>query len=218
MPTGTTPGIKLAQSQFDAAHDSRQIIQNHTSNSNADHLNMQAPETSTDAAPLELQESRAVAVFIESDRIAFAAYDESTNEIILGDYRAHGHDTEDVIIQFYSDIQPSILLMNHKIAGINDLLNVLTRADCEAEGIKPIPYKLLKSTSFDVRNARHLILTKLNVLTLTKRLDHQISHPVGRSCSSFHGLASIINFDSSVSNDIDRFSQEVTLIIKFVSN
>ena len=158
-------------------------------------------QPNTNAGPLELQESRTVAVFIESDKIAFAAFDESTNEIVLGDYRAHGHDTEEVVSQFYSNALPTVLLMNNKTAANSDLLNILTGAGREAEGIKAIPYKLLKSTAFDVRLCRSLIINKLNVLTLTKRQEHQIQHEIGRSSSSFHGLASLINFDSTVSLD-----------------
>eukprot|EP00814_Leptocylindrus_danicus_P000752 CAMPEP_0116014172 /NCGR_PEP_ID=MMETSP0321-20121206/6132_1 /TAXON_ID=163516 /ORGANISM="Leptocylindrus danicus var. danicus, Strain B650" /LENGTH=904 /DNA_ID=CAMNT_0003483799 /DNA_START=123 /DNA_END=2836 /DNA_ORIENTATION=+ len=191
---------------------------------------------------------RVMAVFEESDKIAFACYDESKNEIILDQSRAHGHDTEAVVSQFTSDARPNLVLVSSKIASSAGLLSILTRdrtavtarrdvgdpqngptgqqqtaVIASVELDKPtIPYRLLKSGSFDVRACRSVILNKLRILSLLHRQPRQqqqqqqqqqqpglqrqtvaaqessSSSLPFRTPSSYHSLAAFIDFDSSV--------------------
>ena len=180
---------------------------------------------------------RVMAVFEESDKIAFACYDESKNEIILDQSRAHGHDTESVVSQFTSDARPNLVLVSSKIASSAGLLTILTRDRTAFPGSSSdagnneqqqttaaqqirhggvtldeptIPYRLLKSGSFDVRACRSVILNKLRILSLLRQPLHirqeegqrqaaaESSSFSFRTPSSYHSLASFIDFESSV--------------------
>ncbi len=74
-----------------------------------------------------------------------------------------------------------------------------------------LPYQLLKSKSFDIQLCKHVILTKLRVMSLLKKQQHQRNQQsqqdyayatdpraAASTPSSYHSLASVIDFDSSV--------------------
>ena len=81
----------------------------------------------------------------------------------------------------------------------NSQTNTRTRAT--------IPYQLLKSSAFEPRSCRGVILQKLRVLTLMRRPvtedfsthdynNYDFNASSSRPSSNFHSLASVINFDS----------------------
>ena len=139
--------------------------------------------------------TRPLVVVAESSTLAFAVYDELTNAILLEECRAHGGaDTERAISGFVQLTQPNLVVVGGKVAGNSGLMRLLTQGgvgsddddagptsngDGGGEGLTEdgggggpaasIPYKLLKSAAFDLRNCRSLILTKLRVLTLLRQ-------------------------------------------------
>ena len=137
--------------------------------------------------------TRPLVVVAESSTLAFAVYDELTNAILLEECRAHGGaDTERAISGFVQLTQPNLVVVGGKVAGNSGLMRLLTQGgvgsdddtrptsngDGDGEGptedggggpTASIPYKLLKSAAFDLRNCRSLILTKLRVLTLLRQ-------------------------------------------------
>ena len=139
--------------------------------------------------------TRPLVVVAESSTLAFAVYDELTNAILLEECRAHGGaDTERAISGFVQLTQPNLVVVGGKVAGNSGLMRLLTQGgvgsddddagptsngDGGGEGLTEdgggggpaasIPYKLLKSAAFDLRNCRSLVLTKLRVLTLLRQ-------------------------------------------------
>ena len=139
--------------------------------------------------------TRPLVVVAESSTLAFAVYDELTNAVLLEECRAHGGaDTERAISGFVQLTQPNLVVVGGKVAGNSGLMRLLTQGgvgsdddarptsegDGDGDGEGPtedggggptasIPYKLLKSAAFDLRNCRSLILTKLRVLTLLRQ-------------------------------------------------
>ena len=122
--------------------------------------------------------------------------------MVLGDYRAHGYDTEMVALQFYADTHPTQILINNKILSDGDLLSILTCQDPE-KVMPAIPYRLVKSrASSDVRTCRSLILNKLKVRSLMR---HHYDFDDGAPSThlgalSFHSLSALIDFESNVSD------------------
>ena len=159
-------------------------------------------QAANDPAPLERHTRRIVAACTESDRIAFACFVEENNEMVLGDYRAHGYDTDHVVSQFYADTHPTQILINNKILSDGDLLSILTCQDPE-KVMPAIPYRLVKSrASSDVRTCRSLILNKLKVRSLMR---HHYDFDDGAPSThlgalSFHSLSALIDFESNVSD------------------
>ena len=87
--------------------------------------------------------------------------------------------------------------------------------DSTTSSSSSLPYKLLKSGSFDFRSCKALILQKLRVLSLIKQRAQEYcsgyddpnrnirQFPLSKSCavfrpSSYHSLAALIDFDSKV--------------------
>jgi hypothetical protein len=175
-----------------------------------------------------------VSVVEEGSQIAFVCYNEESNAIILEQSYANGHDTEEVVERFLAIARPNLILVGNKIVANAALLYVLTRPPPLQEqgedgesGIgqrteqpshqeRATPYRLLKSSAFDVRRCRTLILEKLRVLSLLRRQQAPGAHHAGDparerrfpaaswsreqvfGASSYHSLASIVDFDSSV--------------------
>lgn len=188
-----------------------------------------------DAVPMEASMT-CVSVVEEGSQIAFACYNEESNDILLEESYANGHDTEEVVERFLAVARPNLILVGNKIVANAALLYVLTRPPPLYEYIqgengatgtvqrteqpsqqeRATPYRLLKSSAFDVRRCRTLILEKLRVLSLLRRQQVPHVHHTGdrnrerrfpnASCSrdqvlgasSYHSLASVVDFDSSV--------------------
>ena len=202
----------------------------------------QNASTSSDTleAPLD-QAMKCMSYFEDGSKLAFACFDEDKNEIILEESYAHTpKDSESIIESFLAVCNPNLILINGKIASNPSLLSMLTKfptpentANNVQNVMNPnnsnsststqkqpstrsapatIPYRLLKSGAYDLRNCRAIILNKLRILTLLKQQTHQNNHnrndnihdPFNSTnnhnhftASSYHSLASLINFDSS---------------------
>jgi hypothetical protein len=175
----------------------------------------------------------------DGSTIAFACYDEERNEIIL----ECGHTTESdipgLIERFLEITKPNLLLLGTKILNNAPLLQLLTKPSSlqeslqedttrmeELEGEEPsrsIPYRLMKSASYDLRACRARILQKLRVLSLLREeaeehapgygdrghrvfppnrpaaaSDRNHEPPIGSIFrpSAYHSLAALIDFDS----------------------
>ena len=199
--------------------------------SNASESTEQMDEDGHDQVPMEASMT-CVAVVEEGSQIAFACYSEDRNDIILEQSYANGHDTEEVVEQFLAVARPNLILVGNKIVANANLLYVLTRPppqipdEATNDAQQPstpnqkqggaTPYRLLKSSAFDVRRCRAMILEKLRVLTLLRRQqaprahgaidashDRQFPNFNGSNqqvfgASTYHSLASVVDFDSSV--------------------
>lgn len=194
---------------------------------------------SAGAAPLDSAQV-CMSVVEHGPRIAFAAFHEETNRIILEECVADGYETQAIAQRVLADIRPTLLLVSNKIAGNEALLDVLTTPppnpteglganneneendDANAvptavEQPRSIPYRLMKTSSFELRSCKALIL-QLRVGSLMKpsnsasgggggqlHLNQPQRHfplaPDGGQVfkvSSFHSLASVIDFESTV--------------------
>jgi hypothetical protein len=188
------------------------------------------------AAPPDTEPALRVLSFYEhGPRIAFACYAEDDNEIVFEDARAHtGEDTERIIRGVLLQTRPNLILVSNKVVANAPLLECLTTryhddgiGDCEVrgggseqvrDGAAPraasatggrIPYQLLKSSAFEPRQCRSVILNQLRVLTLMRNVhpttadrqrddfDHAQNYTAAqRPANNFHSLSSIIDFDS----------------------
>jgi len=214
-------------------------------------------------APLD-QAMKCLSYFQEGHKVAFACYDEDSNDIIIEETCSHDmKDTEVTIESFLAASSPNLILVSGKVASNPSLLKMLTATpipdstpenennttlsaknylpggnqpetsnDSQAEFQRPIPgqriqktipYRLLKSGAYDLRNCRSIILNKLRVLTLLKhrngsnqthgtrgmnhnswnlrqdsiRSFHNTSHGYNHyEASSYNSVASVVNFDS----------------------
>jgi len=191
-----------------------------------------------DGIPMMEESMTCMSVVEEGSQIAFACYNEETNDILLEQSYANGHDTEQVVERFLAVARPNLILVGNKIVANAGLLYVLTRPAAlvseggqnasataqqqsaastsqRSEKDRATPYRLLKTSAFDVRRCRALILEKLRVLALLRR--QQASRTSGGDpnrerrfqnapwsgqqvfgVSTYHSLASVIDFDSSV--------------------
>lgn len=149
------------------------------------------------------------------------------------DATAHsGADTERIVQGVLADARPNLVLVGGRVVANAPLLECLTtppggtgdgvgdgdgaaRAataeegsaadnDAPATAARPtIPYQLLKSSAFEPRQCRSVILAKLRVLTLMRRAvtrdfaPHATAHASAATPSNFHSLASVIDFDNS---------------------
>ena len=192
-----------------------------------------------DDMPVMEDSMTCMAVVEEGSQIAFACYNEESNDILLEQSYANGHDTEQVVERFLAVARPNLILVGNKIVANAGLLYVLTRPAPLVEGQsqqqegstnaqqsatagtsyrsekdRTAPYRLLKTSAFDLRRCRTLILGKLRVLSLIRR--QQRTHHSGDpsrerrfgnapwsgqqvfGVSTYHSLASVIDFDSTV--------------------
>lgn len=199
-----------------------------------------------EAAPDTEPALRVLSFYEHGSRIAFACYSEDENEIIYEDRRAHtGIDTERVIQSVLQETRPNLILVSNKVVANAPLLECLTtryNLDGEDENRNPnnvgttrtasstttttgsIPYQLLKSSAFEPKQCRTVILQQLRVLTLMRNgqpttadrhegessFDHAQNytsnidamqqnhhHHQHLPANKFHSLSSIIDFDSS---------------------
>ena len=202
------------------------------------------------AAPDTEPALRVLSFYEHGSRIAFACYSEDENEIIYEDRRAHtGIDTERVIRGVLQETRPNLILVSNKVVADAPLLECLTtryNLDGEEENHNPnnvgttrtassttptttmtgnIPYQLLKSSAFEPKQCRSVILQQLRVLTLMRNgqpttadrhegessFDHAQNYTSNISgmqqnhhhhqqhlpANKYHSLSSIIDFDSS---------------------
>ena len=191
--------------------------------------------TGADAvAPLE-PAMICMSVIENGPRIAFAAYNEEFNQIMIEESYANGYETQGIVERVLNCVRPTLLLLSNKIVGNETLLEILTTPPPDPrEGIdddkdngdenieqqstahqrddeqRPgsIPYRLMKSASFEVRNCRGKLM-KLRVKSLLSQERNTTAHEQGRQfplapngqsfrVSNYHGLASIIDFESNV--------------------
>jgi hypothetical protein len=195
----------------------------------------------TSAAPME-QTMKCMTVVEEGSKIAFACYDEDKNEILVEESHVvgRGNDIEKIIQSFIGLARPNLILISTKIAANVPLLELLTRALSDGfdrndtgngngnhqqnqrqtngyNNAGTIPYQLLKSKAFDLKNCKNLILNKLRVMSLmhkrsrgdkSQRQIPQINNMGGQyssthassasAPSNYHSISSIVNFDSSI--------------------
>lgn len=183
--------------------------------------NSDAPAASMEAATV------AMSVVEHEQRIAFAAYNEETNEIILEECFATGYETHEIAERVVATVRPTLLLLSNKICGDDVLLEVLRTPPPNpnvglAEGTEDngedapppmqgsTPYRLMKTSSFDLRTCKANIM-KLRVGSLMRQSQAaagtglpnqpQRHFPMEDErvfrVSSFHALASAIDFDST---------------------
>lgn len=176
--------------------------------------------SSNDPPPMEAS-TVPMAVAIHRGKIAFAAYKEETNTIIIDESVTTDYDTQQITERVIASIRPSLLLLSNKIVGDSDLLDALRTpppnpeegmgGDNENEDEEPtvtpayqgsIPYRLMKSSNFDVRNCKAVIL-KLQVASFTKQQgqyrdqQHRVFPNSMQTfkVSTFHALATLIDFE-----------------------
>jgi DNA mismatch repair ATPase MutS len=192
-----------------------------------------------------------MSVVEDGPRIAFAAYNEDLNCIIVEYAVVDGYETQDIVERVLSVIRPTLILISNKIVANDNLLELLTTPPIQlAQGTKnakdpldtneaahglsqsiddsglaqpsptrrrSIPYRMMKTASFDIRNSKTIITQKLRVRSLMRQLYKDlgrgvagqqanrhfpltVDQPQNRSLgvSAYHALASIIDFDSNV--------------------
>eukprot|EP00804_Cyclotella_cryptica_P000901 CCRYP_001140-RA/>CCRYP_001140-RA protein AED:0.02 eAED:0.02 QI:114/0.83/0.85/1/0.5/0.42/7/4229/931 len=186
------------------------------------------------AAPDTDPPMRVLTFYEIGSRIALAAYLEDTNEILFEDSTAHnGDDTEGILRAVLLETRPNLILVGSKVVSNAPLLECLTRMPLvgdephserreqrvvdengaaanddsshkDSATTTAIPYQLLKSSAFEPRACRTVILEKLRVLTLMRRSATGMDFPrdtseygfTQPSSTNYHALASIVNFDS----------------------
>jgi DNA mismatch repair ATPase MutS len=162
-----------------------------------------------EAAPMTEPELKCICIYEEGRQIAWACFDESNNEILMDDLLSN--DSEGLIYGFMNILKPNLILIGAKTASNSALLDFLTC--CNHEDIlhtddnvnenekHGTPYKILKSSAFDLKQCKALILTKLRILSLfrTQKLMENHTQLFDNGISTtYHSVASIIDFDSSV--------------------
>jgi len=158
-------------------------------------------------------------------RVCFATYDECRNEILVEECACDSLIFSFVTERYYSLVQPNLLLVGNSAIGNECLLEALTTTTRSRVGASgqdgtnhvasttnyittksSIPYSVVATSNFDLRNCMALILKKLRVLSLVRRT-HTSSIPhtelpqrsttlSGQAGFSYHSLGTLINFDS----------------------
>ena len=169
-----------------------------------------------------------MAVAVHRDRIAFAAYKEDTNTIVIDESITTDSDMQGIAERVLMSIRPGLLLLSNKILTDSVLFEALrtppANPDAGLDGENgvagenaatsnsfegSIPYRLMKSSNFDVRNCRAVIL-KLHVASLSRQPMQYGIHPDHSNrafpmdsnsgqvfkVSNFHALATVIDFES----------------------
>lgn len=167
----------------------------------------------SEAAPMTEPALKCIAFSEEGGRIAWACYDESKNEILVDDLLSSNADDQEAAINgFMTVLSPNLILIGAKTAANAALLDFLIScnrsesAEVHQQGNanNSIPYKILKSCAFELRQCKALILTKLRILTLFRtqnmlvNMDSQVRHMESSTKAEYHSIASVIDFDSNV--------------------
>ena len=166
-----------------------------------------------------------MSVVEQGQYIAFAAYNEISNQIIIENCMVSaGCEIHNIAARVTATIKPTLLLVSAKICSNAALLEALStppyipsEGDTSAEDESPsasliqgsIPYRLLRSANFDVRECKTRIL-KLQVASLKTASGIVVggggatNQPIRRfpvqesnhyKVSSFHALASLVDFE-----------------------
>ena len=191
-------------------------------------------DSEDDAIPLEDMNEVTLSVVTDGPRICFAAYNDDSREIWIEDCLANGYEVAAVVERVILLLQPTLILVSKKIVANPDLLTLLTsiaatsnsggKQNSEtimedddnqtehdtARRPRSIPYQALKSSTFDVRSCKALILQKLMVQSISRQRprrsrrdpgrhfpDQQQEHP-SFAVSQYHSMASIIDLESTV--------------------
>ncbi|KAG7342107.1 DNA mismatch repair protein MutS [Nitzschia inconspicua] len=184
-----------------------------------------------------------LSVVFEGSNVAFCCYNEDRNEILMENCQASGYETQSLVERFLQVTQPTLVLVSTRIINNAPLLQMVTTAplllatnEARIDGGKnhtsqessqkdkftpsasTIPYRVMKSGSYDLRGCRANILQKLRVTSLSKEPStgragserlYQTSDPTRQFPSSsapeestafepsrYHYLAAAIDFDS----------------------
>jgi MutS domain III len=133
-----------------------------------------------------------MAVAEDGPRIAFAVYNESTNQILLETTVANACETESIVERVLVAAQPRLLLLTSTIVSNDAMLDILTtRPLREATGDEAhesidmserqepngarherIPYQAIKSKVLDVRRCLEIIRNKLQVRSIMRSSRH----------------------------------------------
>jgi hypothetical protein len=206
-----------------------------------------------------------MSVVADGPRIAFAAYNEDQNQIVLDVCVADGYEAQVTVERILATVRPTLLLLSSKIIGNDNLLGILTlpppaeevetgegdeditdgataapttgaatAATAAATTVPPattagrnkprsIPYRLMKTAAFDIRNCKALILQKLRVRSLMNQQQQQQGAAGGHGggvpfdnharhfpnngatnnqdqqfkIASYHAIAAVVDFEST---------------------
>lgn len=103
-------------------------------------------------------------------------------------------------------VKPTLVLLPPKIVSNATLLSALTSSQTnndEAETPPHIPYRLLKSSSLEIRKCKAMILQTLQIRSLMRQgtsagpTQGRQFQGAGMSISSYHALAAVVDFDST---------------------
>jgi MutS domain III len=143
--------------------------------------------------------------------LAFAAYNEEANSILLEEITASGSDLYTMIERVVAIVRPTLLLLSTKVCSDEATLNALrtpppngnTAQEC-VQGQGSIPYTLLKTSTFELRACKAHIL-QMRVVSLSQHAGtgHPFLPPRHFSSqdeheykmSKFHSIATLIDFD-----------------------
>jgi DNA mismatch repair ATPase MutS len=163
----------------------------------------------------------------DGPRVCFAAYNDESREIWIEECYANGYEVETIVERVVEILQPTLILVSSKIVAKENLLKVLTALSATQEDShgneqeqagrqRSIPYQALRSSSFDVRACKALILQRLVVKSITRQqqqhqgplqrdsrrsfpLQQQTSHAhPSFAVSRYHALASVLDLESTV--------------------
>jgi DNA mismatch repair protein MSH5 len=180
-----------------------------------------------------------MSVVFEGPNVALCCYNEDRNEILLETCPATGYETESLLDRFIDMVQPTLVLVGTHIINNPTLLQKVTKApsklsnDGEEQDTSPqdnsakgslsppsssIPFRVMKSGSYDLRSCKAVILQKLRVTSLSKEgkddqnttgqryseFDSSRQFPsnsttegtTGFEPSRYHYLAAVVDFDS----------------------
>lgn len=193
-------------------------------------------------APMEDQESVIMSVVTDGPRICFAAYNEDSREVWIEESLANAYEAATVVERVKLQLKPTLILVSRKIVANESLLSLLTtistgvvedeaavdndaNVDDDGEnGIgtaslsapqRSIPYQALRSSAFDVRTCKGLILQKLLVESIASRHAQQRNawhdpartfRPQGAApqnaasfaVSRYHALTAVVDLESDV--------------------
>lgn len=201
-------------------------------NSNVDRD--ETPPGGDKAAPEEALVT--LSVVTDGPSICFAAYNDESREIWIEECLANGYEIERIIERVIHFLRPALILVSKKVATNEKLIALLTTiimddgvidrddtrgtAPPENESVpvpavQPIPYQVLRSSTFDVNACKTIILQKLLVQSTTRRrapnehtrrndstrhfpgAQRQQSDP-SFAVSRYHALVSMVNLESTV--------------------
>ena len=161
-----------------------------------------------------------LSVVTDGPRICFCAYNDDSREIWIEECMANGYEVATVVGRVTTTLQPTLILVSRKIMANEKLLTLLTTiTDLEDydsntardSQSRSIPYQILKSSMFDIRVCKALILQRLIVESITRhqpqghawhnpnrQFSRQDPHDKTFAVSRYHALASIVDLESTV--------------------